>query len=112
VYTYPPPDTIHPGWISNLPVHLLYDSGLLGLAGFVWAMVVLATRGIRAWSATSGVPQALLAGILLSLLSLLLAFQATEASWFSYPWIYLGLLEASILASPAGRGDPEIALCA
>jgi O-antigen ligase len=97
VYTYPPPDTIHAGWISNLPIHLLYDSGILGLAAFTAAIVLAALRGIRAWSAASGLDRAILAGLLLALFGLLLSFQATEATWFAYPWIILGLLDAAAL---------------
>jgi hypothetical protein len=106
VYRYPPPDTIHPGWISNLPVHLLYDSGLLGLAAFAWAMVLAAIGGVRAWLGAAGVMRAAIAGLLLALLGLLLAFQATEATWFAYPWIYLGLLQAAVW-SAAARQTPS-----
>jgi O-antigen ligase len=101
VYRYPPPDTIHAGWISNLPIHLLYDSGLLGLAAFAAAIGMAAWYGIRSWLAAGGLSQAMLAGILLALLGLLVAFQATEATWFAYPWIYLGLLEAATRSLPS-----------
>lgn len=103
VYTYPPPDTIHAGWIANLPVHLLYDSGLLGLAAFCWAVGLVGLRGIQAWRRSSGLAQTILAGLLLALFGLLLAFQATEATWFAYPWIYLGLLEAGTLSTSVRR---------
>jgi hypothetical protein len=109
VYTTPPPDTSQPGWISNLPIHLLYDSGLLGLIAFGAAMALAVVRGIRFWRGTWGLMQAMVAGILLALFGLLVAFQATEATWFAYPWIYLGLLEAATLSLPA-RQTPMLEL--
>jgi hypothetical protein len=111
VYTTPPPDTSQPGWISNLPIHLLYDSGVLGLAAFAAAMTWIAVRGVRCWLAAWGLRQAMLAGNLLALFGLLVAFQATEATWFAYPWIYLGLLEAAI-KSQEERRTPTLEIVA
>jgi O-antigen ligase len=84
------------GWIANLELHVLYDSGILGLAcwvagfaGLAWA----AWRFVRmqpfdgeddlAWTTL---------GLLGAVAALLVAFQATEGSWLAFPWVYLGLL--------------------
>jgi O-antigen ligase len=106
VYRYPYPDQVHPGWISNLFIHVLYDSGLLGLAFFLGGLAWAGCRGVRAWRGAQGIEAGMLAGTLLALLGLLIAFQSTEATWFAYPWIYLGLLEGAIF-SAGRRSRPE-----
>ncbi|HZS93490.1 MAG TPA: O-antigen ligase family protein [Chloroflexota bacterium] len=104
VYRYPPPDTVHAGWISNLPIHVMYDSGLIGLVAFAVAMVMAVRRGIGAWRRSLDASyRAMVVGLLLALFGLLLAFQATDATWFAYPWVYLGLLEAAVLSAPSRR---------
>ncbi len=101
-FRYPPPDQVHDGWISNLPIHVLYDSGLIGLLFFAGALVLSAWSGITTWRHSRPASKALLAGLLLGLLALLLAFQATEATWFAYPWVYLGILEGIVSRRQAG----------
>jgi O-antigen ligase len=83
------------GWVSNLFIHQLFDTGLLGLVAFVSAVSVVAWRGLRAWHVVEGVRRSILGGLLLALLGLMIAFQATEASWLAFPWIYLGMLEGA-----------------
>ncbi len=85
-----------PGWVGNLELHLLYDSGLLGFAGF-WLLVgVIAVRAARAYRRNC---DPLLRGTILALggglLSLLVAYQATEATWLAFTWVHLGLLAAA-----------------
>jgi O-antigen ligase len=87
------------GWIANLELHVLYDSGLLGLgcwvvgfAGLAWA----AWRFVRTWSLEGehGLTWITL-GLLGAVAALFVAFQATEGSWLAFPWVYLGLLVAA-----------------
>lgn len=93
VYYYPNANTT--SWIPNLLVHQLYNTGLLGLGAFALALALAGRRGFQAWRRSQGLSRAVLGGLLLALVGLLTAFQATEASWLAYFWVYLGLLEAA-----------------
>ena len=83
-------------WAGNVEVHLLQNSGLLGLAAFllvvgvVWRSVHGAIHRRDAQWTTLGVPLTV-AGIFL-----LFAFQFTHALWLMYPYVYLGLLTAEL----------------
>ena len=80
-------------WIPNLFLHVLYDSGLFGLVFLVAGLGVALWRGFLAWLNRAGAGRFLAGGLLLAVIALLVAFQATEASWLAYFWVYLGLLE-------------------
>ena len=95
-----------PGWIANLELHLLYDSGLIGLgalfAGLAW-VVWRAGRGLRAppVAAIDLRPETI--GLLGAAAALLVAFQATEGTWLAFTWVYGGLLaRAAHLMTGAG----------
>ncbi len=85
-----------PGWVGNLELHLLYDSGLIGFAGFWLIIGVIAVRAVRAYRRSA---DPLLRGTILALggglLVLLVAYQATEATWLAFTWVHLGLLAAA-----------------
>ncbi|MEO8286066.1 MAG: O-antigen ligase family protein [Chloroflexota bacterium] len=92
-----------PGWISNLELHILYDSGVLGLAAFATIVGLLLFASWRVFTRrgepVDGIdlrPQ--LIGLLGSLAVLLVAFQATEGTWMAFFWVYVGLLARA--ASP------------
>jgi O-antigen ligase len=98
-----------PAWVGNLELHLLYDSGLLGFAGF-W--LCIGAVGWRAGRAYRRARDPLLRGALLGLggglLTLLVAYQATEATWLALTWVHLGLLAATAaLVPPAPRAAPH-----
>ncbi len=80
-------------WIPNLFLHVLYDSGLFGLALLVGGLGLALWRGWQAWLRQVSPGRFLAGGLLLAIIALLVAFQATEASWLAYFWVYLGLLE-------------------
>jgi O-antigen ligase len=101
-----------PGWVGNLELHLLYDSGLIGLARFALFTGVIGGRAARAYRRSR---DPLLRGTLLALggglLSLLVAYQATEATWLAFTWVHFGLFAAATAvaaAAPGGliTGDP------
>jgi len=88
--------TLQGVWAGNAEVHLLQNSGVLGLAAFVLVIGVLwrevrrtAHRRGAAW-ATHGTPLCIV-GIFL-----LFSFQFTHALWLMYPYVYLGLLTAEV----------------
>lgn len=93
VYYYPNANAT--SWIPNLFVHQLYNTGLLGLGCFCWALGLVIWNGLLAWRRAHGERRAHLAGLLLALTGLLTAFQATEASWLAYFWLFLALLEGT-----------------
>ncbi|HMA37565.1 MAG TPA: O-antigen ligase family protein [Chloroflexia bacterium] len=83
------------GWLGNLELHLLYDSGVLGL-GAVLAGLALALGGAwrtlrRPWPGQPDARAALL-GLLAAVVTLLVAYQATEGTWLAFTWVYIGLL--------------------
>ena len=95
-----------PGWVGNLELHLLYDSGLLGLAGFTLFVAMIAWQAARAYRRSR---EPLVRGTILALggglLSLLVAYQATEATWLAFTWVHLGLLAAA--TAVAGTAPPS-----
>jgi hypothetical protein len=98
----------NPGWISNLEFHVLYDSGLVGLAcwiagiaGLIWSSgrVLLRDTESREFQWTT-------LGLLGALAALLMAFQVTEGSWLAFPWVYVGLLASTGSMRARSAGAP------
>jgi hypothetical protein len=98
------------GWISNLELHILYDSGLLGLLSFAVGL------GFIVWSALSvlfrkdaapdkRVLRPYIIGLVGALALLLFAFQATEGTWMAFFWVYVGLLAAVSHGAKGVQGE-------
>ncbi|HUS15278.1 MAG TPA: O-antigen ligase family protein [Chloroflexia bacterium] len=83
-----------PGWLANLELHLWHDSGLLGLVLVLGGLAWLTWRALRTLGRAppGGEFPAVTIGLLAAGAGLLVAFQATEATWLGYPWVYVGLL--------------------
>jgi O-antigen ligase len=83
-----------PGWIGNLELHLLYDSGALGLALALGGLALVAGSAARALRRTAGgaPDHAVILGLLAAGAALFVAYQATEGTWLAYTWVYVGLL--------------------
>ena len=93
-----------PGWIGNLELHLLYDSGALGLALALTGLGVIARGALRALrrAPVAGPDRAVILGLLAAGAALFVAYQATEGTWLAYTWIYVGLLaRAGAVPAPA-----------
>ncbi|MBZ5533425.1 MAG: O-antigen ligase family protein [Acidobacteriia bacterium] len=89
------------GSIPNTEIRILHDTGAIGLAVFLWFVAVVTVRaGKLAWRTAN--PE--LAGLLLSSVVYLIAFQATDASILAFPWIHIGLI-ASYLAMQTKPGE-------
>jgi len=88
-------DEEEPGWISNTPLRILHDTGVVGLMVFLLFLGYLAV-GVRkaARNATARNAAILIAlsagGVLYAI-----AFQATEATMLAFTWVHLGLLAAA-----------------
>lgn len=84
-----------PGWISNMTLMALHDSGIVGFAlllawlvWFVWDLV----RGLR--NSRRGVTYVLMLGLTIGFVGLFVAYQFTTALWLGFTWLYLGLLKS------------------
>lgn len=94
-----------PVWVANLELHALHDSGVIGLAGLLVALigvvvkVMQAIRRLRPGSIERGI----LVGLLAACVSLIIAFQATEATWLGYSWLLFGLAWTAASISTARR---------
>ena len=106
-----PPD-LNGYWIANLELHILFDTGIVGLILFGIAIVAAARRSLRAlrrsgpaWNTT----RLLLLGLLVSAAGLLLAYQVTDATWMGFTWALLALLmmAARFAAQAPAAGQTE-----
>jgi hypothetical protein len=97
--------TMHGLWAGNVEVHLLQNSGLLGLAAFLLVLVVVGQE-VRQRDRRDAKRPATLGGFVAAGLWLLFAFQFTHALWVMFPYVYLGLLTAEVCAGEEGaRAD-------
>jgi hypothetical protein len=108
---YPPQEggVVTNDWIANLELHILFDTGVVGLLMFSVAVIAIARRGLRglrapvsAWGSTNFA----LLGVMVSTSALLLAYQVTDATWLGFTWVLLALLVMSArVAAIPGRDD-------
>jgi len=86
-------------WISNLVLHTLVDTGVVGLI-IQLALVFLIFRD--AWRAgrRSRAPelQIGLPALAVGLLAMLIAYQTTDGTWLALFWVHLGLMANGIFA--------------
>jgi glycosyltransferase involved in cell wall biosynthesis len=91
-------------WAGNLEVHLLADTGILGLALVLGFAAVVATRVLVAARHSVGEARRRQAERLGAIVVLLLCAQATETSWLGSFWVLFGLALAGLprAVRPAG----------
>jgi O-antigen ligase len=92
-----------PGWVANLELHAFHDTGLIGLAALLTALIVpIAALGmqLRAGSLLEPEQRAISVGLLAAAVSLLVAFQFTEATYLGYTWLVFGLAWSAALRHP------------
>lgn len=101
---YVPDWADHFGWVGNITVRILHDTGLLGMAAFLGFLGSLGWKirlGLRGRSSQVPILVALSAGALLYAIS----FQATDATLSAFPWVHLGFLtSAAILIKESNEG--------
>jgi len=85
------------GWIGNLELHVLFDTGIVGLVLLLLALVAAGRPAIRAlgsavvnWNTTHYVLFGLVAGAL----ALIVTYQFTDGTWLGFTWVYFGMLVA------------------
>jgi hypothetical protein len=80
-------------WLSNLVLHTMVDTGLVGLAIQISLLVLVA---VRAWAAARRTTDLSLAtglrAMTLGLVVVVIAYQLTDGTWMALFWIHLGLM--------------------
>jgi O-antigen ligase len=99
----------HPKIASRLPcpeLGALYDTGLIGLALFVTVVGALFFRCVAA--STRGHDEGLatlLGALTIAATVQLVAFQATDAFWLAFIWVYFGLMLGALRIISEGARD-------
>ncbi len=97
------------GWVGNLAIRVLLDTGILGLllfSLFVITLLIAALRVLR--RAPPGYLRTALLSLVLGYLGLLVAYMATDATLLAAPWIHAGLIGAGsrvLVHRPAKVGN-------
>ncbi len=81
-------------WNGNLVLFVLHDSGLPGVAALAGVVTVVALMARRAYRRSTD--RTVLVPLLVAGVALLWAYQFTHGLWLMYPYVYLGLLTASM----------------
>lgn len=84
-------------WISNLILHTMADTGLVGLAIQISLFALVAWRSWRLAQLTPHAGLAIgLKALTLALVGMLIAYQLTDGTWLAVFWIHLGLMVSGI----------------
>ncbi len=86
-----------PAWVGNIFIRIWHDSGVVGLLlflAFVGTLVSQAWKLFKRQRYTA--IGSLAAALLVGLVVLTVAFQATEASTLAFTWVHLGLLRGFV----------------
>lgn len=84
------------GWISNTPVRVIHDTGIVGLGIFLAFLIVLGVQTIRAIRRAAGYPRVVIIALAVGLVVYTITFQTTEATLLAFPWVHIGLLAAAV----------------
>ena len=88
-----------PAWVGNLEIRMLHDSGFLGVCAFVLFLIMVIGNAMRAVVKTrTSFNRNLLITFLVSFIGLLIAYQATEATWLGFTWVHIAFLRVSTRA--------------
>jgi hypothetical protein len=89
-------DVDEPGWISNTPLRILHDTGVIGLITFLLFAAFLYTAARAELGRATGKAAAALTALLGGTVLYVITFQATEATMLAFTWIHIGLLAAAV----------------
>ena len=101
---YVPDWSDHFGWVGNITVRILHDTGLLGMAtflGFLGSLVWKIRSALRGGGRQVPMLIALSAGALLYGIS----FQATDATLSAFPWVHLGFLVSAAILTKESKDN-------
>jgi O-antigen ligase len=105
-------DAEEPGWISNTPLRILHDTGIVGLAAFLVFVGSLVAAVRAAAKKATGSSLTVLTAIFCGSVLYAITFQATEATMLAFTWVHIGLLAAAatILREKADSTETLVAL--
>src|SRR5581483_3810617 len=84
-----------PGWISNMFLMALHDTGIVGLAILLsWLVWFALTVFSALHHAPSSESRTLVLALSIGLLCLLVTYQVTTMLWFGFVWWYFAVLGA------------------
>jgi hypothetical protein len=100
-------DVDEPGWISNTPLRILHDTGVVGLTIFLLFAGYLLYAVRSALKIATGKTAAVLTALLAGCALYAITFQATEATMLAFTWIHVGLLSAGVAIIQQDRPSLE-----
>src|SRR5208282_3527153 len=84
-------------WLGSFFFGIVHDTGLIGMALFLWLILELARRTWRVLAAPVRTPARTAVGALAAgVLVMLIAYQFTDASTLAFTWVQFGLLAAAL----------------
>jgi hypothetical protein len=84
-------------WLGSLFFGVMHDTGLIGMALFLWLIVELGRRAWRVLAAPVRAPASTAVGALgAGVLVMLIAYQFTDASTLAFTWVQFGLMAAAL----------------
>lgn len=97
-------------WVGNLELHILFDTGIVGLLLLAIAVLLPVWRGLKPLRANPvnwGTVQFIMLGLLVGGVGLLMAYQTTEGLWLGFTWVFLSLLVMASRYLPAPSSNPS-----
>jgi hypothetical protein len=97
------------GWLGNLPLHILFDTGIVGFILLLVALVAAGRAAFRALGAAAPTRPSpasgggtspwepahyVLFGLVAAGLALLATYEFTDGTWLGFTWVFLGMLVA------------------
>ena len=96
-------------WISNLVLHTLVDTGIIGLAIQMSLFALVAWRTWLAASGTAARPLEIgLKAMTLGFLVMVIAYQLTDGTWLAVFWVHLALWSTAPTVSARNNVAPPI----
>jgi O-antigen ligase len=94
------------GWISNSPLRVLHDTGIVGLTILMAFLGTLAMAAYKALRVATRTTKLSIAALSVGLLLYSICFQVTEATLLTFTWIHLALLSVAVECSRRGEHAP------
>ena len=92
------PEPHAPAWIPNVVLHILFDTGIIGLLVATAAVAVGVGSAVRALAKSPrrwGSVEYILLGALVACGALALSYQMTDGTWLGFTWFLFALLVVS-----------------
>jgi O-antigen ligase len=89
-------------YISNTPLRVLHDTGVVGLAVFLVFLVTLGRATYRALRVATSSTKLSITALSAGLMLYAITFQATEATLLTFTWMHFGLLAAAVTVASDG----------